>query len=109
MKRTFCAGDGRVARFVWVTVFPRGLEHLSLDTLEVLVRQPAVAAGVKALAGDLAFYEPDGPFPEGWKVHWSQEEWRDFVPAVPSIGGPGAYVKAYFHNPRQTPVACSLW
>ena len=92
-------GTGQLARFIRVRVFPGNYWEFSHRQ----ARNPAAVTPIRRLADDLAFYEPDGPFPEDWQIHWSQEKWRDFLPGIPKIGGPGAYIKAYFHNRSKKP------
>ena len=96
----------RPARYVRVTVFPKAFWRLNPGTLEIeLAPGREVTEGVERLADDLAFYEPDGPIEERWADEgvWA-EQWRNFSPGVPRVGGPGAYVKAYFHNRTRSPL-----
>ena len=98
---------GKRFRFVRAVVMPQAFYVLTINHLDVVLDPEAeVRKGMRELARDRAFYEPDGPIDERWAEEgfWG-EKWRNFDPSVPRVGGPGACVKAYFHNRTDGPLA----
>ncbi|MCF7853225.1 MAG: hypothetical protein K9N51_00385 [Candidatus Pacebacteria bacterium] len=95
-------------RYVRAVIKPTGWYTLQIDSFEISrALSTSVSDGVKTLKKDSAFYAPDGPFREEWAAagHWLESaKGLNGAGGFPPEAGPGAYVKAYFHNQSDMPM-----